>query len=51
MLAPWPYHIEKRKITRSQCTALNAMAASISNEPWTAEFEAMVNRAAEQPRT
>lgn len=40
MLAPWPYHMEQRTITRSQCNALNAMAAAISNEPWTPEMEA-----------
>ncbi len=39
MLAPWSYHMEKRAITRQQCLALNAMAAAISNEPWTAEIE------------
>ncbi len=27
MLAPWPYHSDKRPITRSQCLALNAYAA------------------------
>lgn len=49
MLAPWPYHMEKRKITRSQCSILNTMAASISTEPWTMELETMVNKAAKQP--
>lgn len=49
MLAPWPYHMDKRTITRSQCDALNTMAASISNEPWTMELETMVNKAAELP--
>lgn len=39
MLAPWPYHMEKRTITRQQCLALNDMAAAISNEPWTQELE------------
>lgn len=39
MLAPWPYHTEKRTITRQQCLALNAMAAAICNEPWTPELE------------
>lgn len=29
MLAPWPYHMEKRAITREQCLALNAMAQVI----------------------
>lgn len=45
MLAPWPYHMEKRKITRAQCTALNTMAASISNEPWTMELETKITKA------
>ena len=39
MLAPWPYHMEKRAITRQQCLALNAMAAALSTDPWTAERE------------
>ena len=39
MLAPWPYHMEKRTITRQQCLALNDMASAISNEPWTQELE------------
>ena len=39
ILAPWPYHMEKRKITRAQCDALNAMAAAVSSEPWTREME------------
>lgn len=39
MLAPWPYHMEKRTIMRQQCLALNDMAATISNEPWTQELE------------
>lgn len=39
MLAPWPYHMEKRTITRQQCLALNDMAAAISNEPWTQDLE------------
>lgn len=34
MLAPWPYHTEKRKITRQQCNQLNDMAAEISSVPW-----------------
>lgn len=34
MLAPWPYHTEKRKITRQQCNQLNNMAAEISSVPW-----------------
>lgn len=40
MLAPWPYHMERRKISRWQCLELNAMAQSISTEPWTQELEA-----------
>lgn len=44
MLAPWPYHMEKRTITRSQCLALNSMAEAICNEPWTQELEAMLGR-------
>lgn len=39
MLAPWPYHMEKRNITRQQCLALNDMAAAICNEPWTQDLE------------
>ena len=39
MLAPWPYHMERRTITRQQCLALNGMAAAISTEPWTPELE------------
>lgn len=42
MLAPWPYHMEKRKITRQQCLELNDMAKTISTEPWTQEMEMMV---------
>lgn len=42
MLAPWPYHMERRTITRSQCLALNAIAQSICDEPWTPELEAML---------
>lgn len=44
MLAPWPYHMDRRTITRSQCLALNSMAQSISNEPWTQELEDMLSR-------
>lgn len=44
MLAPWPYHMEKRTITRQQCTALNDIAAAISNEPWTQELELMLSK-------
>jgi len=29
LLAPWPHHNEKRKITASQCQALNLMATAI----------------------
>lgn len=39
MLAPWAYHMERRKITRSQCLELNAMTAALSSEPWTEELE------------
>lgn len=42
MLAPWPHHTEKRTITRSQCLELNAMAKSISSEPWSDEMERIV---------
>lgn len=34
MLAPWPYHMEKHTITRSQCQELNEMARRLSTEPW-----------------
>lgn len=39
MLAPWDYHMEKRKISRWQCLQLNDMAKFISTEPWTQELE------------
>lgn len=39
MLAPWPHHTEHRMITRRQCVELNAMAASVSTDPWTMELE------------
>ena len=39
MLAPWPYHTERRTITRWQCESLNAMAAEISTDPWDADSE------------
>lgn len=39
MLAPWPYHMEKRKITRTQCLELNDMAYRLSTEPWSLELE------------
>ena len=42
MLAPWPYHMERRKITRQQCLALNDMAYAISTEPWTPQLEQRV---------
>lgn len=29
MLAPWPYHTERRQITRTQCLQLNEMAAEL----------------------
>lgn len=39
MLAPWPYHADRRRITRWQCDELNAMAAAISTDPWDADSE------------
>ena len=42
MLAPWPYHMERRTITRSQCLALNDMACALSTEPWTQDLEAQL---------
>lgn len=42
MLAPWPYHMERRTITRTQCLALNDMACHLSTEPWTPELEEMM---------
>lgn len=39
MLTPWPYHADRRAITRQQCLELNAMAQEISNVPWTIEQE------------
>lgn len=47
MLAPWPFHMEKRTITRDQCLQLNAMAAAISNVPWTEELEQALLKAGE----
>lgn len=47
MLAPWPYHTERRTITRWQCYALNGYAAEISTEPWTVQLEAALSEAAE----
>lgn len=49
MLAPWPYNMEKRKITRSQCLELNEMAYRLSTEPWTQELEEQVARTTRQP--
>ena len=42
MLSPWPYHTERKKITRIQCLALNDMAYSLCTEPWTPELEAQM---------
>lgn len=39
MLAPWPYHMEQKKITREQCLALNSIAHDLSTEPWSRELE------------
>ena len=39
MLAPWPYHSERRTITREQCLALNNFAFEICDEPWTSDKE------------
>lgn len=50
MLAPWPYHMEKRTITRQQCLALNEMAKAISTEPWTQELEQAVKAGGEEGR-
>lgn len=30
LLAPWPYHAERRPITRAQCLALNRLAAELA---------------------
>lgn len=38
MLAPWPYHMEKRTITRQQCLELNEMTRNLCTEPWTDEI-------------
>lgn len=51
MLAPWPYHMEKRTITRQQCLALNDMAAAISNEPWTQELEQAMQPSCNEPNS
>lgn len=32
MLAPWPYHSEKRMISREQCLALNTLSRQLSSE-------------------
>ena len=32
ILSPWPYNVEKRKISRDECVALNEMAEEISNQ-------------------
>ena len=39
MLAPWPYHTERRTITREQGLALNTFAFEICDEPWTSDKE------------
>ncbi len=36
MLAPWPYHQDRRTITRAQCLALNAWAKQLETGPGTA---------------
>lgn len=43
MLAPWPYHTERRTITREQCLALNNFAYEICDEPWTSDMEQQCN--------
>ena len=32
ILSPWPYNVEKRKISRDECVALNKMAEEICNQ-------------------
>ena len=32
ILSPWPYNLEKRKISREECVALNEMAEEICNQ-------------------
>ena len=32
ILSPWPYTVEKRKISREECVALNQMAEEICNQ-------------------
>ena len=49
MLAPWPYHMERRTITRAQCLALNDMACRLSTEPWTPELEEMMKKEDTRP--
>lgn len=44
MLAPWPFHTERRAITRQQCILLNEMAASLSTDPWTPAMEALIDQ-------
>ena len=34
IIAPWPHHDEKRRITREQCNSLNSLAHLISNDEW-----------------
>ena len=34
LIAPWPHHDDYRKITRSQCDTLNALARSIAGNDW-----------------
>ena len=35
MLAPWPYHTDRRPLTREQCLALNRFATQIAQEDHT----------------
>ena len=44
MLAPWPYHMERRTISRAQCLALNDMAYSLCTDPWTPELEEQIKK-------
>lgn len=44
MLAPWPYHMERRTISRAQCLELNDMAYSLCTEPWTPELEEQIKK-------
>ena len=34
IIAPWPHHDDKRRITRAQCLFLNDLATHISNNNW-----------------